>query len=154
SRGTRRPPGTPGCSARRGRICPTAPGPVHRRCAGPASVVAVTPLDRADLRARVHKTLAAFLAGKRDRLTGIDGALLPIAEAIEDLVLGGGKRLRPAFAYWGYRAAGGADRDEVVATVSALELVQASALIHDDVMDDSDTRRGEPAAHRRFALLH
>jgi len=114
----------------------------------------VTPLDRADLRARVHKTLAAFLAGKRDRLTRVDRALVPVIEAIDDLVLGGGKRLRPAFAYWGYRAAGGADRDEVVATVCALEFVQASALIHDDVMDDSDTRRGGPAAHRRFGLIH
>src|SRR5439155_6598147 len=55
---------------------------------------------------------------------------------------------------WGYRGAGGADSDAVVATVAALELVQASALIHDDVMDGSATRRGEPATHRRFAALH
>ena len=48
---------------------------------------------------------------------------------------GGGKRLRPAFAYWGYRGAGGVDSDQVVTAVAALELVQASALIHDDVMD-------------------
>ena len=68
--------------------------------------------------------------------------------------MGGGKRLRPAFAYWGYRGAGGVDSDEVVTAVSALELVQASALIHDDVMDASDTRRGEPAVHRRFATMH
>jgi geranylgeranyl diphosphate synthase type I len=112
------------------------------------------PLDRADLRRRVGRTLAEFLAAKRARLAGIDADLSPIAEAIESLVLGGGKRLRPAFAYWGYRAAGGSDSDTVVASVAALELVQASALIHDDVMDGSDTRRGEPAAHRRFALLH
>jgi geranylgeranyl diphosphate synthase type I len=69
-------------------------------------------------------------------------------------VLQGGKRLRPAFAYWGYRGAGGADSDPLVAALSALELVQASALIHDDVIDSSDTRRGEPAVHRRFAALH
>ncbi len=117
--------------------------------------MAVThPLDRADLRARVGRTLGAFLAAKRQRLAAVDDALLPLADAIEALVLGGGKRLRPAFAYWGYRAAGGPDADPVVGTVSALELVQASALIHDDVMDGSDTRRGEPAAHRRFGLLH
>jgi geranylgeranyl diphosphate synthase type I len=77
-----------------------------------------------------------------------------IADAIDALVLEGGKRLRPAFAYWGYRGAGGPDADVVVATVTALELVQASALIHDDVMDGSATRRGEPAVHRRFASLH
>jgi len=112
-------------------------------------------LDRADLRGRVHATLAAFLTRQGERLTAIDpAALAPVLEAARALLLGSGKRLRPAFAYWGYRGAGGADRADVVAAVSALELVQASALIHDDVMDGSDTRRGEPAAHRRFAALH
>jgi geranylgeranyl diphosphate synthase type I len=112
-------------------------------------------LDRADLRTRVHRALDGFLARERRRLAEIEPeALFPVADAIEALVLQGGKRLRPAFAYWGYRGAGGPDSDAVVTTVSALELVQASALIHDDVMDGSATRRGEPAAHRRFASLH
>jgi geranylgeranyl diphosphate synthase type I len=111
-------------------------------------------VDRCDLRARVEKALSVFLAQQRALLTQIDPALDPVAEAVEAFVLGGGKRLRPAFAYWGFRGAGGNDSDEVVAAVSALELVQASALIHDDVMDESDTRRGEPAVHRRFANLH
>jgi geranylgeranyl diphosphate synthase, type I len=112
------------------------------------------PLDRADLRSRVDKALAAFLATQRSRIVGIDPALSDVADAAEAFVLGGGKRLRPAFAYWGYRGAGGIDGDEVVAAVSALELVQASALIHDDLMDRSDTRRGVPAVHRRFATRH
>jgi geranylgeranyl diphosphate synthase type I len=46
------------------------------------------------------------------------------------------------------------DSPELVAAVSALELVHASALIHDDVMDGSDTRRGRAAVHRRFAGAH
>src|SRR6266480_3961062 len=138
---TSRPPPTPTCCTRRSR---TAPAPARSAWKDPASgpdrgaasVVAVThPLDRADLRARVGRTLGAFLAAKRQRLAAVDDALLPLADAIEALVLCGGKRLRPAFAYWGYRAAGGPDADPVVGTVSALELVQASALIHDDVMD-------------------
>jgi geranylgeranyl diphosphate synthase type I len=116
--------------------------------------VDTAPVDRADLRARVEKALAEFLTRQRARLAAIQPALVPVAEAIEDFVLGGGKRLRPAFAYWGYRGAGGVDSAELVNTVSALEFVQASALIHDDVMDDSDTRRGEPAMHRRFARTH
>jgi geranylgeranyl diphosphate synthase type I len=114
-----------------------------------------TPLfDRADLRQRIHSALATFLSRQRERCAAIDPSLLAVAEAAEALVLGGGKRLRPAFAYWGYRGAGGTDSDQVVATVAALEFVQASALVHDDVMDASDTRRGEPAAHRRFATTH
>jgi len=111
--------------------------------------------DGADLRSRVGAALAEFLYRQRARMVGIEAEVLaPVADAVESLVLGAGKRLRPAFAYWGYRGAGGPDRDEIVAAVAALELVQASALIHDDVMDGSDTRRGEPAVHRRFADTH
>jgi geranylgeranyl diphosphate synthase type I len=84
----------------------------------------------------------------------IDSALLPVAETLTEFVLGGGKRMRPAFAYWGFRGAGGVDSDEAVACLSTLELVQASALIHDDVIDSSDIRRGIPAVHRRFADRH
>jgi geranylgeranyl diphosphate synthase type I len=115
---------------------------------------AIPPLERAGLRPRVDKALTAFLAHQRARMAAIDPALDPVADAVEEFVLRGGKRLRPAFAYWGYRGAGGIDADTVVAAVSALELVQASALIHDDLMDRSDTRRGEPAVHRRFTARH
>src|SRR4029079_11613601 len=75
---------------------------------------AVNPTDRADLRARVEKALAVFLAQQRALLVQIDPALAPVADAIAAFVLGGGKRLRPAFAYWGYRGAGGHDSDEIV----------------------------------------
>ena len=67
----------------------------------------------------------------------------------------------PAASGCGRRSATGAsaaraatDGEEVVAAAAALELFQACALIHDDVMDGSDTRRGQPAVHRRFASLH
>jgi geranylgeranyl diphosphate synthase type I len=102
----------------------------------------------------VEKALAGFLSHQRDHLATVDPALAPVADALEAFVLGGGKRLRPAFAYWGYRGAGGPDSEQLVATLAALELVQASALIHDDVMDGSDLRRGAPAVHRRFAAAH
>ncbi|RNI24471.1 polyprenyl synthetase family protein [Flexivirga caeni] len=69
-------------------------------------------------------------------------------------LLSGGKRLRAGFFYWGYRAAGGADSDALVRAATSLEVFQAAALLHDDVMDDSDVRRGMPAAHRRLAEVH
>lgn len=73
-------------------------------------------------------------------------------------MLRGGKRLRPAFAYWGYRAATTTPDDpvddEVLRLFSALELLHACALVHDDVIDDSATRRGMPTAHVHFADLH
>jgi geranylgeranyl diphosphate synthase type I len=68
--------------------------------------------------------------------------------------LSGGKRLRPGFCFWGHLGAGGKDTDELVRAAAALEMFQAAAIIHDDVMDGSDTRRGRPAVHMRFAALH
>ena len=118
-----------------------------------ASGATVSPLDAEDLRVRVQKRLDDVLAVQIPTLDDVSPDLAPLAEALTDL-LRGGKRLRPAFAYWGWRGAGGADSEEAVSAATALELLQACALIHDDVMDGSDTRRGMPAAHRRFATLH
>jgi len=115
---------------------------------------AAGPLDRADLRSRSDKALREFLAAQQPRLAGIGEELTPLLEAVEAFVLDAGKRLRPAFAYWGWRAAGGEDTDSAVKAAASLELLHACALIHDDVMDASDTRRGQPAVHRRFAALH
>jgi geranylgeranyl diphosphate synthase type I len=116
--------------------------------------VSVTPTDRADLRQRVTKAVEAFLARQRPRLDAISVDLAPVADTLEAFLLDGGKRLRPAFAYWGWRGAGGEDSDAIVSAAAALEWLQASALIHDDVMDGSDTRRGRPAVHRQYAALH
>ena len=73
-------------------------------------------------------------------------------------MLRGGKRVRPAFAYWGYRAVTpdphGAVDDEILRLFSALELLHACALVHDDVIDDSATRRGMPTAHVHFTEMH
>jgi geranylgeranyl diphosphate synthase type I len=102
----------------------------------------------------VTKALEGFLARQRPRLDAISVDLTPATDALEGFLLDGGKRLRPAFAYWGWRGAGGQDSDAIVSAAAALEFLQASALIHDDVMDGSDTRRGRPAVHRQFAALH
>jgi geranylgeranyl diphosphate synthase, type I len=105
------------------------------------------------IRDEVGAALSGFIGRQRRELAGISGELLPCVEAIEDL-LAGGKRLRAAFCYWGWRACGGPNVPEVFAAAAALELLHASALVHDDVMDASDTRRGQPAAHLRFARKH
>jgi geranylgeranyl diphosphate synthase, type I len=105
------------------------------------------------IRAAVGTALEAFLARQRAILAAVGDELVPCLDAISGL-LAGGKRLRPAFCYWGWRAAGGRDCAEIFAAAAALELLQASALVHDDVMDASDTRRGQPAVHRQFARWH
>ncbi len=123
----------------------------------PASL-AGSPLDVADLRARVQQVVDETIREQQDLLDTVSPDLSPLIEAIAAL-LSGGKRLRPAFAYWAWRgvtgavAAPGAD-DAAMRAAAGLEFLQACALIHDDVMDGSDTRRGLPAAHRRFAGVH
>jgi len=99
--------------------------------------------------------LRRYLHDRRTETAYIGGEYGAFIAALEDFVLGGGKRLRPAFAYWGWRAVADEDPDpEVLLLFSALELLHACALLHDDVIDDSATRRGKPTAHVHFAELH
>lgn len=106
--------------------------------------------------ARVDSALADFLAGRTASLTEVGADLAPLADAARAFVLDGGKRLRPSFAYWGWRtvAPTSADDRSLVTAAASLELLHACALVHDDVMDASQTRRGRPAAHVAFATLH
>jgi len=113
----------------------------------------VGPLDRDGLRARVQEILDRVVAHQRGLLLEVDPGCAELADAVGRL-MSGGKRLRAAFAYWGWRGAGGDDRPEAVEVGAALELFQAAALLHDDVIDGSDTRRGSPAAHRAFEARH
>jgi geranylgeranyl diphosphate synthase type I len=119
----------------------------------PSTTARPLPLDAENLRNRVDATLADFLATQARTLTSVSPDCHELVESVVGLMRGG-KRLRPAFCYWGWRGAGGAIGQPIVTAAAALELFQAAALIHDDLMDGSDTRRGMPAVHRRFAGLH
>src|SRR4051794_27907140 len=92
----------------------------------------------------IEGTLADFLAAQIAGLDAVDPALGGFARTTRDLVLAGGKRLRPTFAYWGWRgtAGPGDPLDGVLPALAALELMHTFALVHDDVMDESATRRG------------
>jgi geranylgeranyl diphosphate synthase, type I len=113
-----------------------------------------SPLEVEDLRGRIDVALRGFVQRQAETLAGVGEPLAPVARALSDFLLDGGKRLRPAFCYWGWRGAGGGPEEPIVTAATSLELLQACALIHDDLMDGSDTRRGLPAVHRRFAALH
>ena len=119
--------------------------------------LAAAELER--LRAAVTAALEDFLDRQRDILAGMDATLVPVVDEVCALAAGG-KRLRPAFAYWGWRGARASapvaaeDDAAVLRAVAALEFVHASALVHDDVMDGAQTRRGRPATHIGFANRH
>lgn len=106
------------------------------------------------VRESVKSELYSYLAEQREYLTSIASELIPVCDALESYLLEGGKRLRPLFAYAGFAATGKVPDRAAIRAISSLELLQACALIHDDLMDGSDTRRGKPAIHRHFENLH
>lgn len=113
------------------------------------------PPSLAVVAARVDARLADLLAAESARWSAFDDQVARPIDDIRSLVLAGGKRLRPAFCTWGYVGAGGAvDDRRVVDAGAAFELLHAFALFHDDVMDGSDSRRGQPTAHRSHADAH
>jgi geranylgeranyl diphosphate synthase type I len=116
-------------------------------------LVEIHPLDANGLRERIQLSLNNFVSDHKALMVNVSPDTLPLVESLEGL-LAGGKRLRPAFAYWGFQAAGGKHCDEVLRACASLEFLQACALIHDDVMDASDTRRGKPAIHKQFEARH
>ena len=118
------------------------------------SVEAAAP-SAVELASAVTDQLRGYLRGRRGDAAYIGGDYDGLIAVLEQFVLGGGKRLRPAFAYWGWRAVATEDaHPEVLRLFSALELLHACALVHDDVIDESATRRGMPTAHMQFAALH
>ncbi len=121
--------------------------------AGPAA-----PATNAVLTTSVETALRAFLQARRADTLAVDPQFAEAVMALDEFVLCGGKRIRPTFAWWGWRGAGGTpDAPEaaaVIRAISALELIQACALIHDDLMDGSATRRGRPTVHVQFARRH
>jgi geranylgeranyl diphosphate synthase, type I len=108
--------------------------------------LAILPPVTGDLRARVDAALAAFLGARRDQVERLDPAALPLVVEVRRLVEAGGKRIRPAFCYWGFRAAGGEDEgvagEAIVDAAAALELLHTMALVHDDLIDGAKERRG------------
>lgn len=132
-----------------------ATGTIAGAATEPAAVGA---LDREDLRGRVDRAIRTILAeGLRD-LDGLSGDADTLFAHLAAFVLRPAKRLRPAFVYWGYRASGGAPTgpvgDAAVRAACSTEFLHACALVHDDIMDGSALRRGQPAVQHQFADLH
>jgi len=99
----------------------------------------------------IDATLSSFFT---ERLAEAPADVTGLYRPITDLVLRGGKRLRARFVLLGWRGAGAAITPGALGAAAVVELLHACALIHDDVMDGSATRRGAPAVHRAFAELH
>jgi geranylgeranyl diphosphate synthase type I len=112
----------------------------------------------------VQREIGEFLSERENEFRTIAPELEQLTLVARGF-LSGGKRFRALFCYWGWQAVAGAgaleedpfadndattDLPAIVLAAAALEVFHAAALIHDDIMDRSDTRRGAPSAHRLF----
>ncbi len=104
-----------------------------------------------EIKIAVDAQLQSFLKRKITEAGKIEPALVPIIEKVGDFVATGGKRLRPALFMAGYQGFGGESFKEALYTSMVVELVHAAVLVHDDIIDNSDLRRGNPTLHRQFA---
>ncbi|WP_431950256.1 polyprenyl synthetase family protein [Nocardia lijiangensis] len=134
------------------------PGTPTRTQATPADAPRTPIPGTPDFVAAVQGRLTDFFATRRPIVEPLGPIFVDAAEALEQFVLRGGKRTRPAFAWTGWLGAGGdaegPEAGAVLAACSALELVQACALIHDDIIDSSRTRRGFATVHVAFEQRH
>jgi geranylgeranyl diphosphate synthase, type I len=114
------------------------------------------PLSQA-FREAVSAEISAFVSEQSSVLDSMGPELVPV-HLMASQMLCGGKRMRPAFCVWGFVSAAGIPSDEdlkpLLAAAGSLDVLHVSALVHDDLMDSSDLRRGRPAAHRQFEALH
>jgi geranylgeranyl diphosphate synthase type I len=107
----------------------------------------------------ISQRLDTFASRERNRTIDLGPEAALFVEAAV-AAASGGKRLRGRFCVAGWRAveeasgSAGVVPDEVIAAAAALEIFHAAALVHDDVIDNSDTRRGRPSAHRGFEGSH
>jgi geranylgeranyl diphosphate synthase type I len=114
----------------------------------PAMTAAELQVPTADLLTvvdRVDEALGTFLEVRRQEVARRDPRAALLIDEIQRLVRSGGKRLRPAFCYWGFRAAAGQDEGDdaaIVRAAAALELLHTMAIVHDDVIDGAKERRG------------
>jgi geranylgeranyl diphosphate synthase, type I len=130
----------------------------HHGHVAPDLPTAVAESIDAAVHQHVETVLGRYLTERRAELPELARTFAQAVDAMSDFALRGGKRLRPTFAWWGWRAAGGEPdgprAEAVLQAVSALELIQTCALVHDDIMDASELRRGRPTVHVRFREAH
>lgn len=107
----------------------------------------------------VHNRLTRFLDARAGEVAAIGGPVTEAVDYLRNFVLNGGKRIRPLNVWAGFVAAQGPETssenlEAVLDAAASLEFIQACALIHDDIIDASDTRRGFPTVHRAVEKLH
>lgn len=128
----------------------------------PTSTPLAGPTRRADaftealetFRVRLDAQIGSWIRTRSSLLGGVCRESAELAEEVGRLVAGGGKRLRPALLDFAYRSCGGRSQEASLRLGMATELLHTYLLVHDDIMDHADLRRGRPTTHAAFAEVH
>lgn len=104
----------------------------------------------ASFKTKFEKGLGELLGVEGTKALKIDSQYAVFIKILEEFTMRGGKRIRPAFMYFSYLACGGNDKAEIMKASRSVELLQTFLLMHDDLVDRSDLRRGQPTAQRMF----
>ena len=96
----------------------------------------------ADELSRVEDLMMENLESENDELT----------EMCQYVISSGGKRLRPSLCILGYKVCGGEDVSKAIDVGSAFEIIHSATLIHDDINDQGDVRRGKKALHKAYTI--
>ena len=86
--------------------------------------------------------------------TSMSGTFSPAMKIAREILLAGGKRLRPVLGLLAYDLAGGQNREEILDFAVATELIHTATLIHDDIYDRAKFRRGVQTLHEKYGLAH
>lgn len=102
---------------------------------------------------KVDKEISTFMSKKEKEGKQISEECEEMARLLKEFAERSGKRIRPVLVVFGYKACGGENEKEILKASIAIELIHAYLLIHDDIMDKSETRRGRPAFHKEYENL-
>lgn len=115
------------------------------------SVNAVTVLR--EFGRKLEPVLLRFLEAKEKEAGQVSDFCADLVACIRDFTMRGGKRIRPAFVYYGYRCFADGSEEELLKAAISVELLHTYLLIHDDIMDGDELRRGEPTVHSRYSNM-
>jgi len=106
-------------------------------------------------KARADGFLLEYLEDRTQTLIKANAPLgRELGEAVKKSILSGGKRMRAAFVYFGYRGVGGNDEEKINYASASIEILHSFFLIHDDVIDKSDLRRWKPTVHKMYKQIY
>ncbi len=106
------------------------------------------------LQGAINQELEKYIDSVIVEVKKTDPFIAAMFKHFKKMTVSGGKRIRPIMMYWGYVGAGGTDTREIIRASISIELIHAFLLMHDDIIDRDDLRRGTKTIHAKYRDYH